>query len=896
MGRYIYLLFVLGLLCSPSLFAQERLTPEEIASYKEQTKQLVSFLEFSLNTLGNPNSTSREKNTIINTTYLKVFRDAQVQIEDDLAPNRSTVTNKDVASYLKDIDFFFKEASFSYEVEEVTHSINDFDQHFFLVKMKRKLVGTTVENDRIDNTLPRFMEINLDEQQDELKIVSIYTTKLNELAGIQGWWNNLPIDWKLLFAEEISIKDSLTMRDALLVNTSLKLGDTLYLPRTDTIHKISDYLIDEIIASKIYPVYDSTLFLHEYDTISLNTANIFSDIREILDLRELDLSNQGLTSVAPLSKMTRLRRLNISNNPVNSIETLKSLSVLQSLDCSFTQIEDLEALKFLPEISELNISNTFVSNISPLAYLEKLELLNCSFTQIANLAPLADNKLLQELDCQQTLVSTLAPVGILPQLSRINCANTPISSLDPIANLPSLESLICNNTDITTLEPLQQINTLTQLFCENTDVASLEPLSELPNLTSIYCDQTNITEQAALDYMRRHPNTLVIYKSDDLRGWWASMSPIWKDVLEGEMDISDNPSKAALQAIANRSTLDIRDNKAITDLGPVSMLRNLQTLYIDGTNVNSLAPLSSLIDLNTLTLSRTKVNSLDPLRYQKSLVEIDFSATRVNSIEPLSELPRLTKITCNDTPIDDLLPLIDLPRIEHIYCDNTRVFQPQVMAFLSQKPECLIIYHSEELLDWWLNVSLPWQDIFRKQVSLDEVPTPAQLHQIEYLSSLNIEGNTSITSLDPVIQLKRLKNLQISRTQIADLSPLSNLPQLERLTCAESPLRSLDPISGLQQLIYLDIANTPIEDLDALSNLVSLETLICSGTQIKDIKPISSLTQLKVLDCANTRVKKLSPLKGIEGMTSLTCYNTRVSNKEIRAFKTQHPEAQVVYY
>ena len=68
----------------------------------------VRFLEFLLNTLGDAQSSARDKDVIIRESYLKIFRDGKVQIEDDLLADRKVVTNKDVQAYLKDIEFFIK--------------------------------------------------------------------------------------------------------------------------------------------------------------------------------------------------------------------------------------------------------------------------------------------------------------------------------------------------------------------------------------------------------------------------------------------------------------------------------------------------------------------------------------------------------------------------------------------------------------------------------------------------------------------------------------------------------------------------------------------------------------------------------------------------------------------
>jgi len=103
--------------------AQQDLPVEELEEYKAQTVDLVAYLQFTLNTLGEPSTTANEKDIIINQSYIKLFRDDKVQIEDDLDENRDVVANKDVQAYLKDIDFFFKQVLFEINVEEVSHEL-----------------------------------------------------------------------------------------------------------------------------------------------------------------------------------------------------------------------------------------------------------------------------------------------------------------------------------------------------------------------------------------------------------------------------------------------------------------------------------------------------------------------------------------------------------------------------------------------------------------------------------------------------------------------------------------------------------------------------------------------------------------------------------------------------
>jgi len=136
---------------------------------KEQVSQLIDFLEFSVNILGDENTPASQKETIIYESYSKVFADENVQVEDDLDDKRDVIINKDVQAYLKDIDFFFKGVSFEFNIENIEPQYNDNNQLFFLVTLNRKIDGTTIKNDTLKNNLIRYIEVNYDKLENDLR-------------------------------------------------------------------------------------------------------------------------------------------------------------------------------------------------------------------------------------------------------------------------------------------------------------------------------------------------------------------------------------------------------------------------------------------------------------------------------------------------------------------------------------------------------------------------------------------------------------------------------------------------------------------------------------------------------------------------------------------------------
>ena len=96
---------------------------------------MVNYLQETVNFIGDSDNYAQEKDIIFKESYSKIFRDDNVQVEDDLDENRGTSINKDIQAYLKDIDFFFDNVEFNFDIQSVTPQINEYGETFFKVAM-----------------------------------------------------------------------------------------------------------------------------------------------------------------------------------------------------------------------------------------------------------------------------------------------------------------------------------------------------------------------------------------------------------------------------------------------------------------------------------------------------------------------------------------------------------------------------------------------------------------------------------------------------------------------------------------------------------------------------------------------------------------------------------------
>jgi hypothetical protein len=819
------------------------LSAEEIGKYKQDCEQLVRYLEYTLNSLGGEDYTTAEKDVMITKSYAKIFANDKIQIEDDLDETRMVSINKDVQAYLKDIDFFFKEVSFEFNIDEITHHFTSEEQIYFKVSLNRHIEGIDLENKKISNSQERFIEINLNHAKKELKIVSIYTTKLSENEDLAFWWNELSPQWKNFFAESVSINDSLTMKNILAISDTLR-------------------------------VYDNVLW-GMGDTLAINTPLLFVQLKNLLNMETLNLAkNIDITDLEALGKFKNLKELDISNTLISDLSPLRNHTKLEYLHIPNTKITDLSPLKYAIHLKVLHIHNTEISDLSVLKNFTKLEKLHTQQTQVEDLTPLLELTALRTLDCSDTKIKTLAPLANLKKLNFLRASNTQITTLKPLADLVELERLHIDKTTITSLEGLEKLPNLRVLLCNETKIKDLDAIGDLAKLETVYCDNSGITASVANKFMKNHTKTLIIYESKALQSWWTSLSNEWKRFFTQQIEAGKKPTKIELQKMVNLEKIDLSKSPLIRTLEPLKMLINLKELDAPSSKVSDLSPLSDLIDLQNINLKRTQVTDINPLRGLTSLEVLNIENTKVQN----------------------LLALNDLSTLKFVYADFTGVNAAKAKAFYQKHPYALLTYQTSQLRVWFTRLPAQWKEVFHATVKLDKLPNKEQLHRLAHVKSIKIIDKSSIRDLSALKMLSELTELEFSNTQVSDLQPLTALKNLAILKCPRNPIATLHALKEMPSLKELDIENTPVVNFDPFEYATKLEIVNCSGTELKSLKPFSNLKNIREISIFSTKVRTLKYIEDLPKLSLVKCYNSNLNNKKVNAFRSSHPKCEVVYY
>lgn len=874
----LFLLLFLPVLVAKS---QTSLREDEIKEYESQVNQMVQYLQSTLNFIGDPSNSAHEKDVIFKESYSKIFKDENVQVEDDLDENRGVSINKDVQAYLKDIDFFFDKAEFTFDVQSVTPQINDQGNTFFKVAMVRTLSARTITGDSISNSRNRFLEINLDIDKKELMIVSFYTTKPNAKDELYTWWNSMSKPWKDYLGKGRYVYDSIELSEINLIledaYTSLFkqefiLQDSFMIVDNDT---MSMDRIDELYGHRP----DTVVFINDTvsrwinDTINADLTPIYEALKELSKITEIDIAdNESITELNPLAELSDLRYLDCSGTKVSDINPIRNLNGIKELNISDTEITDISNLKYANVVRNFKADNNKISDVSIVEYFKDLNELSISGTDVSDISSLSSCENITKLNLSATLVNDITSLSNLFKLNDLDISNTYVNDLSALQNIENLHFLNIEGTQVTDLSVISNLTNLNQINFSNTKISDLEPLNELPQLSIIYCDHSLVTREDVDTFRAIHPDKLIINESEALKMWWNELPSFWKSLLAEQTNVSINPSKEELHSIINIRSLKL--NHFIHDAEPLNRLTNIENLDLSDTKIDDLSPLSVLHNLKTLNVSNTTISDLTPLSHNHNLREINIENTKVQSLKPLHGLSNLVKI----------------------YAEGMNLSSEEVYELKKNQRQLTVIYQTENLRDWWENLGDTWRDILTSHVTCNTNPTAEQLQAIVDLEEIVVDPIYQVETLEPLSQMSFLRKLDINNNSIRDLSPLSDKYFLEELSIGGNPVDNIIPLSNLLELKKLNIENTPVADLNPIVDLHNIKVLNLGGTSVHNLKPLAGMDSLEDLSIVNTNVKNIEPLLSLPSLRYLKAYKTKIKEKNIQLLKEKMPDLNVTYY
>jgi len=156
------------------------------------------------------------------------------------------------------------------------------------------------------------------------------------------------------------------------------------------------------------------------------------------------------------------------------------------------------------------------------------------------------------------------------------------------------------------------------------------------------------------------------------------------------------------------------------------------------------------------------------------------------------------------------------------------------------------------------------------------------LENLINLKELNCSDNDNINSLMPIAGLTNLEKLYCGNTMVKDLKPLVNITKLRVLDVHLSTVSELIFIGTLKNLEKLDVSgNLSLFSLAGIEKMPRLAELNCSNTRINDIIPVANILTLELFDCSKTGVQSLRPMQNLRALKEVNVSDTKIKGTSL---------------
>ncbi len=212
----------------------------------------------------------------------------------------------------------------------------------------------------------------------------------------------------------------------------------------------------------------------------------------------------------------------------------------------------------------------------------------------------------------------------------------------------------------------------------------------------------------------------------------------------------------------------------LTDLSSLAKMTHLTALSVAGCeNVRDVAPLSQLTHLSHLDLFRTSVTDLAPLS-NMMLTSLNVGHTRVSRIEVLAQMTSLVELNLAGTDVKSIAPLANLSKLEALDLTHSLVEDRSVLMALPALKRLLLGYNKGVDLDVLSRLSAI-EVLYLDGNGLGDV---SRLKVLRSLRQLSLADNRAIVDVTPLLALRHLEALDITRTGVNKAEVRAARPKL----------------------------------------------------------------------------------------------------------------------
>jgi hypothetical protein len=202
------------------------------------------------------------------------------------------------------------------------------------------------------------------------------------------------------------------------------------------------------------------------------------------------------------------------------------------------------------------------------------------------------------------------------------------------------------------------------------------------------------------------------------------------------------------------------------------------------------------------------------------------------------------------------------------------------------------ILFESDLNNWWESLDNVWKNIFKKALGLKTNPTRNQLTELLKLEKIYC-AKSDINNLEPLRKFKYLQQVELMDCDhLHSIEPLINNKGIKKLNLFYTRVENIETIKNFIQLeeLFLSDYVTTLEPISELTNLKRLFFRHCFT--IKSLEPLTRLFNLEELVISDNIID-LSPIDNLNRIKRLVCFG--VSEKEANRYRDNHPNTEIIF-
>lgn len=211
---------------------------------------------------------------------------------------------------------------------------------------------------------------------------------------------------------------------------------------------------------------------------------------EVDHITELRLDGKGITNLQGLEEFESLIVLDLRNNQVSDITPITGLTGLISLNLDNNHIASLSKFRHLIRLEELSLRQNQISNMDIQGSIIGLKRLYLDNNQINDLSGLITTlnsfaiPMLEEIYLNNNQISSLSAFSGVQTIKKLSLANNPLSNISTLDSSLQITFIDLTNDPINSIERMRYWNSLQRIFIGGTALDSAEDCAMIDNLRS----------------------------------------------------------------------------------------------------------------------------------------------------------------------------------------------------------------------------------------------------------------------------------------------------------------------------------------------------------------------------------------------------------------------------